>query len=113
MPPGPVTVVIEIGGNDLLSGLPSGEFRKALAPLLATAGGPARSVVMFELPLLPLQNAYGEVQRDLSRRYGVTLLPRRLLAGVVAHEARTVDGLHLSPAGHEWLADRVWEIFRP
>jgi lysophospholipase L1-like esterase len=105
LPPGPSVVVIELGGNDILSGTTPPRFEEALRALLnSAASDPERIVWMFELPLLPLQNRYGLVQRRLSAELGVTLIPRRVLAGAVALPGHTTDGLHLSPAGHDWLA---------
>jgi len=70
-------VLIEIGGNDLLEGVPSGEFEKALDALLSTFSALGRTVVMFELPLLPHKIEYGRIQRRLATKYGVWLIPKR------------------------------------
>ena len=50
---GPGLVIIEIGGNDLLSGVTSIEFEKNLRLILTRAAAQNRTVLMFELPLLP------------------------------------------------------------
>jgi len=100
-------VVIELGGNDLLGGATADEFRRDLTALLRGVTQAGRQVVMFELPLLPLQNRYGEAQREVCARLGVVLIPRRVLAGAVAWPGHTTDGLHLSAEGHRWLARRV------
>jgi hypothetical protein len=55
-------VLIEIGGNDLLMGVSSGEFGKALDALLSKVAAPNRTVLMFELPLVPNKVAYGQIQ---------------------------------------------------
>jgi lysophospholipase L1-like esterase len=107
LPSGAHLLIIELGGNDLLGGSNADEFRRDLTALLASVSQPGRIVAMFELPLLPLQNAFGEAQRDVSSRLGVRLIPRRVLAGAVALSGHTTDGLHLSAAGHRWLANRV------
>jgi hypothetical protein len=62
-------VLIEIGGNDLLMGVSSDEYGKALDALLSKVVAPNRTVVMFELPLLPNKIAYGQIQRHLSTKY--------------------------------------------
>lgn len=105
-------VIVEIGGNDLLSGLPSSGFRTDLDQLLALACGPQREVVMFELPLPPLCNGYGYAQRELAARYGVSLIPRRLLAAVLSGQDSTLDSIHLSADGYRVLATRVAEFLR-
>ncbi len=100
-------VLIELGGNDILGGATPAELARDLRHLLERVSAPDRTLVMFELPLLPLQNAYGRAQRELASEFGVRLLPRRVLASAVAGPGRTIDGLHLSRAGHACLANEV------
>jgi acyl-CoA thioesterase I len=102
-------VLIEIGGNDLLDGTASATFEANLDRLLAAAtpppGAPARTVIMFELPLFPHRIAYGRIQRRLAAKYRVQLIPKRYF--VQAFRAGTSDGLHLSPAGARYVAGMV------
>lgn len=108
LPPGPSVVIVELGGNDLLSGAGPAAFGDALAAVLQRVSSePERVTVMFELPLLPLQNRFGRIQRRVCDRLDVALIPRRVLAGAVALPGHTTDGLHLSREGHEWLARHV------
>jgi lysophospholipase L1-like esterase len=100
-------VLVELGGNDLLGGATVEAFAANLRRLFRQTTGEGRSLVMFELPLLPLQNRYGKVQRQVSAEFGVRLIPRRILAGAVALPGHTTDGLHLSATGHRWLAEKL------
>jgi len=102
-------VILEIGGNDLLYGSP--DFAANLERLLQEACKGDRRVVMVELPLPPFFITYGATQRRLARKYGVTLIPKRILAGVVTSEGATTDSLHLSNRGHELLADAFSKVF--
>jgi lysophospholipase L1-like esterase len=89
---------------------PGPERQAARPPLPALAkGGRALVVVMLELPLPPLYNRFGEIQRRLARRYDVVLIPKRYFASVLIGGDATLDGLHLSPAGHRKMAEMVWE----
>jgi lysophospholipase L1-like esterase len=106
-------VVIEIGGNDLLMGVSSDEYGKALDALLAKVAAPNRKILMFELPLLPNKIAYGQIQRRLSAKYGITLIPKRYLAQIIGDANGTIDGLHLSPSGAHRVATLVAEILSP
>jgi lysophospholipase L1-like esterase len=106
-------VVIEIGGNDLLMGVSSDEYGKALDALLAKVAAPNRKILMFELPLLPNKIAYGQVQRRLSAKYGLTLIPKRYFAQVIGDAAGTTDGLHLSASGARHMAALVAKILSP
>jgi acyl-CoA thioesterase-1 len=105
----PCAVLIEIGGNDLLSGVPSRVFAGDLEQLLMRLAHPQRQLVMLELPLPPFYNGYGLEQRRLAKRFGVKLIRRRVLAKVLFHPDATTDGLHLSPPGHKLMADAMWE----
>jgi acyl-CoA thioesterase I len=106
-------VLIEIGGNDLLEGVSSEEFGKALDALLSKVIAPGRTVVMFELPLFPHKMAYGRIQRGLAAKYGVWLVPKRLFADVIGGANATSDGLHLSNAGTHRMADLVARALSP
>jgi acyl-CoA thioesterase-1 len=106
-------VIIEIGGNDLLSGVPARQFRADLEALLRAVSAPSRTLVMLELPLPPFCNDYGRSQRELADAFGVRLISKRDFVCVLSSRAATVDGLHLSPAGHQLMADTVWARVQP
>jgi len=105
-------VLLEIGGNDLLGGTSPEAFEAGLARLLHAATQPGRTVVMLELPLPPGYNQFGRIQRRLARRYGVRLVPKRVVLGVLLHDGATVDSIHLSPGGHALMAESVWAVLR-
>ena len=106
-------VLVEIGGNDLLLGVSSDEFGKALDELLTNIATPNRTVMMFELPLLPNKIAYGQIQRRLSEKHGVSLIPKRYFAQVLADANATTDGLHLSASGAHRMAALVTQALSP
>jgi acyl-CoA thioesterase-1 len=106
-------VLIEIGGNDLLMGVPPAAFGLALDALLSKVTTPGRTVVMFELPLLPHRIAYGQIQRRLSSKYGVSLIPKRYFTEVIGQANATSDGLHLSASGAARMAALVARVLSP
>jgi len=100
-------ILINIGGNDMLGSTYSEDFGQDLDELLSRArGDPSRprTVLMQELPLIPGAWAFGAHQRRLASKHGVILIPKRVLARVVLAESNVLDGLHLSPEGHERMA---------
>ena len=105
--PGHSLVLLEIGGNDILGGTNPKDFRAALDALLSRLTSDGHQVVMFELPLPPFCNAYGEAQRSLARRYGISMIPKTCLANVFAKQDATTDGIHLTQAGQTALAGAV------
>lgn len=101
-------VVIAIGGNDMLDRLPPGGFDSALARILeASSAGGRRNVVILELPIVPGEWRYGTIQRRLATKHAATLIPKRLLAGVLLEPANTYDGLHPTQHGHARLAREI------
>ena len=106
-------VVLEIGGNDLLGETTAAQFERDMEQLLSRVSAPERTIVMFELPLPPLCNEYGRIQRKLATRHGVYLIPKRTLMGVLARGGATLDTIHLTAEGHQDMADAVWSIVRP
>lgn len=108
----PGLIVLEIGGNDQFGGATSAEYERDMDALLQATAAPNRRLVMFEIPLLPFGNGYGLAQRRLAAKYGVPLIPKHVLAGIITTDGATVDGLHLSPTGHRRLAESVFSILR-
>jgi acyl-CoA thioesterase I len=101
-------VLLEIGGNDLLSMTPQPEFEKNLRSLLQRIVHRLdRHVIMLELPLAPWHIGYGRIQRKLAAEYGVILIPKSFLANVFATKGATVDLAHLSPEGHKIMAEKI------
>jgi acyl-CoA thioesterase-1 len=111
---GPTSLVlVEIGGNDVLRATRPDAFERALDDLLAKLCGGRRTVVMFELPMPPFHNRYGAAQRRVAKQHGVSLVPKRVLIGLLTTDGATVDSIHLSRRGHELMSETVWEIIGP
>ena len=106
-------VIVEIGGNDFLGGGSVADFEAGLDALLKAVCQPGRQVAMFELPIPPLYEGFGRVQRDLASRHGVALIPKRILLSVIAAADATVDSLHLTQQGQGRMADVVWSLLEP
>ena len=100
-------IVLEIGGNDMLEGLPVARFESELDSLLSEVTQPDRTIMMFELPLPPFCTAYGAAQRRQAARHGVYLIPKRRFAQVLTTSGATVDGIHLSIRGQTSMMSLV------
>lgn len=106
-------VLLEIGGNDLLGSTTAAQFERDLDRLLSAAARPGRAVAMFELPLPPLRNEYGRVQRRLAAKHRAALIPKRLFIAVLTTDGATLDSIHLSPQGHRQMAALVRSLIEP
>jgi len=107
-----ILVIIELGGNDVSRKVPLKDFKKNLKALLKELAQPGRTVVMFETPCPPTQGIYGDIQRQLARQYGVSLIPKRVFASIICGRRNTMDGLHLSNEGHEKMAGFIWDLIK-
>ena len=103
-------VLLEIGGNDLLKSTPIEKFAAGLDELLRTLSGPRRRLAMLELPLPPLANRVGAMQRRLAKRHRVTLVPKRYFTNILAPDEYTVVGIHLTQKGHNAMARMFGEL---
>lgn len=103
-------VIVEIGGNDLLGGTTAQAFHTMLDGLVSSLRSNRHDVLLLELPLFPFQNAYGVAQRDVVRKHGCAMLPKRYFARVLGTQGGTLDGLHLSQAGHDAMAETIAEV---
>ena len=102
-------VVVEIGGNDILGSTTTADFARDLEALLAFLESPDRQVIMFELPLPPFCHEFGRIQRTAAAKHNVTLIPKRVFLSVIAGSESTLDTIHLSQSGHQFMADTVWQ----
>ena len=100
-------VLLEIGGNDLFAPTPAAQFRRDLTRLIEQVVRPGRTVVLLELPVLPWHVQYTRIQRQVAKSFGVAMVPKRFLAGVLRQQESSTDLAHLSTVGHQLMADRV------
>lgn len=114
----PALVIVELGANDGLRGLPLAEVRTNLSKILtAVRDAGARSVLIgIELPV-----NYGPQYRDglrtlyrgLATEFNVPLLPF-LLDGVALDPALMQDdGLHPKAAAEARVLQNVWDVVGP
>jgi lysophospholipase L1-like esterase len=106
-------IFLEIGGNDMLFDLPAYDFEQQLEQLLKQLDNGRRTLVMFELPLLPHKIAYGRIQRRLAAEHHVFLIPKRFFIDIISGGDATSDGLHLSHSGAQRMAELVEGLLRP
>ena len=100
----PAIVILELGGNDGLRGIPIAITQANLAQMIEAFQGAGARVVLAGMSLPPnygpaFIRKFEAVYRDLAAKYHVTLIPF-LLEGVGAHdEFMQRDGIHPNAAG--------------
>lgn len=114
----PGVVVIELGANDGLRGLPLADLRANLAAMIDAAQAAHAKVLLLGIEL-PVN--YGPQYRDglravyaaLAKQKQVARLPF-LLDGVALDPAlMQADGLHPTAAGEPRVLDNVWSVLQP
>jgi acyl-CoA thioesterase-1 len=114
----PQGVLIELGGNDALRGIPPAEIRRNLETMIRQAKQAGSWVLLFEPPVLPnYGKSYGETVarqvREVARAQRVTLVPC-FICGVGADPAlMQADGIHPKAAAQARMLDAVWPHLEP
>ena len=111
-------LVVALGGNDALRGLPVAELRGNLSEIIERAVARKIAVVLTGMEAPPnfghqYTVEFRQVYADLAKRHGVALLPF-LLDGVAGIETLNQrDGIHPTAEGARRVADNVWAVLRP
>jgi acyl-CoA thioesterase-1 len=114
----PSIVVVELGANDGLRGLPLDTTRANLRAIMSLAAADHRTVVLLGMRMPP---NYGErytagfaaVFPELAHQYHAALVPF-LLDGVADRpELMQTDSLHPNERGQAVVLDNVWPVLRP
>jgi acyl-CoA thioesterase-1 len=106
-------VVLELGANDGLRGVPIQTIEQNLATMIERAQTRGVRVLLCGMETPPVHGltytvGFHRVFPGLATKYGVTLVPF-LLAGVVLNSSLNgPDGIHPNAAGARMIADTVW-----
>jgi acyl-CoA thioesterase I len=111
-------LVVALGGNDALRGLPPAELKRNLSQIIERAQARHITVVLAGMEAPPNWGrpyivAFHQVYQQLADQYHVAFVPF-LLQGV-AGQARLnqQDGIHPTAEGARLLADNVWTVLKP
>jgi acyl-CoA thioesterase-1 len=111
-------LIVALGGNDALRGLPVEELRRNLADIIERAQARKVSVVLAGMEAPPnfghdYTVEFRKVYPELAAKYKVALVPF-LLDGVAGIERLNQrDGIHPTAEGASRVADNVWAVLKP
>lgn len=114
----PDIVIIELGANDGLRGLPLTRLKDNLATLIETCRHHGARVVLLGMRLPPnyggaYSQGFSDVYQELAQRYGLSFLPF-LLQGMAKDLALFQgDGLHPTGRAQPLILDNVWTVLIP
>jgi acyl-CoA thioesterase-1 len=114
----PALVVIELGANDGLRGLPLDEIRHNLDAMIRASRDAGAAVVLIgiELPINygpQYRDGLRAIYRDLAAEFNLPLVPF-LLDGVALNpDLMQDDGLHPKAVGEPKVLGNVWPVLEP
>jgi acyl-CoA thioesterase-1 len=114
----PAVVVVELGGNDGLRGIPLPEMRANLAAIIDASKAGGAEVVLVKMRLPPnygpqYTGRFEQVYTDLADGTGVAL-SEFILAGVAdQEEMMQSDGIHPTAEAQQRMLDNIWPSLKP
>ncbi|MGH9143054.1 MAG: arylesterase [Vicinamibacterales bacterium] len=111
-------LIVALGGNDGLRGLPAEELQNNLAQIIERGQKRGIAVILAGMEAPPNYGrdyivSFHRVYPALAAKYHVALVPF-LLQGVAGDETLNQrDGIHPTAAGARIVADHVWAVLKP
>jgi acyl-CoA thioesterase-1 len=111
-------LLVALGANDGLRGVPVADVRSNLERIIAKAQARDIQVLLCGMDALPLYGwdytvAFHKTFPELAARYNVPLVPF-MLRGVIGDEAMMQrDHIHPNPEGARQIAENVWPYLTP
>ena len=114
----PSIVVVELGVNDGLRGVPVAQVQANLEKIIAAFQQQHAQVLLCAMEALPFNGweytiAFHRMYEDLAAKYQVPLIPF-LMNGVLGNpDLISDDGVHPNAAGARYIAETIWEYLEP
>jgi acyl-CoA thioesterase-1 len=114
----PAIVVIELGGNDGLRGLPVDELRANLEALIAVSREAGARVLLAAVRMPPnygpqYTEKFYSVYAELARELDVAWVPFFLEGVALREDLFQDDGIHPDLQAQPILLDNVWPVLEP
>jgi acyl-CoA thioesterase-1 len=111
-------LIVALGGNDGLRGLPVDEVKRNLETIVERAAQRGVQVLLAGMEAPPnfgpaYTAGFRQVFRDVAARHRVTFVPF-LLTGVAGNaDLNQADGIHPNAEGARMIADHLWPVLEP
>ncbi len=109
----PDIVLIELGGNDGLRGLPPQQMRHNLATMIEAGQKADAKVLLVGIEIPPnygqaYTQAFKAIYRDLAEQYKVPLVPFLLDGVALEEDLMQDDGIHPTAEAQPRMLENVW-----
>ncbi|WP_240470580.1 arylesterase [Halomonas halocynthiae] len=109
----PDIVLIELGGNDGLRGLPPSQMRNNLRSMIETSQAANAQVLLIGIDIPPnygdaYRSAFTRTYNALADEYDLTLVPFLLEGVALEPELMQSDGIHPTAEAQPRLLETVW-----
>lgn len=113
----PAVVILELGGNDGLRGLPLATTRANLVRMIELSRAAGARVVLVGMKIPPnygprYTQGFEQIFTDLARQYRLPLVPFLLDKVALTPGMMQDDGLHPTASGQPVMLDNVWPVLR-
>jgi acyl-CoA thioesterase I len=111
-------LVIELGANDGLRGLPVSQLRRNLSEIITRAQQRGVTVILTGMEAPPnygvaYTSEFRRVFRDLADQYEVMFVPFFLEGVAGIPSLNNSDGMHPNAAGARVIAENIWRVLEP
>ncbi len=114
----PNILIVELGGNDGLRGLPTKELKQNLSEIIRHAQQAGAKVLLLSMRIPPnygkrYVDMFYNVYPELSKELGVASIPFILEDVALIKDLMQNDGLHPNSQAQPMIADKVWQHLQP
>ena len=111
-------LVVELGANDGLRGLPVSQLEQNLSEIITRAQQRGITVILTGMEAPPNYGAvytseFRRVFRDLAEEHDVAFVPFFLEGVAGIPSLNNADGMHPNSAGAQIVAETVWRVLEP
>ena len=114
----PSVVILELGANDGLRGLPLRQMRENLDSMIAGAREAGAKVLLLGIQIPSnygprYRDEFARIYQDMSQKHGAGLVPFFLDGVALNPDLMQSDGLHPTAAAQPLILENVWSGLRP
>jgi lysophospholipase L1-like esterase len=108
----PGTVIVCLGGNDILQRVHIDDTMKNLDAIVTRAQASGAMVVLVGVQGIPFLSSHGSHYRALAKEKGAIFVPN-ILGGIIGNRRLMADQIHPNSDGYKLMAERAAKAIKP